>query len=292
MTQPLWYLRHAGRIVGPFPAPQVREFLQAGEVAPDWEASLDQIDWLTLRESSQFEIDSPARGGDESDAARRTWHQQREDARLRWLDDAGKIELADEHDKQHDDLTRNAIDADHDRTQTLVKQEIRRAPPLRAGMIALAILAVLGLAIWYGQQGGTTIQAGITKKANCATTLADGVDWSGCDKRDLAMPGASARNAHLDHSRIDNARLANADLSYAILTGASLRNADLQGVKLIGADLSGADLTGADLTGATLNFALLKGAVIEGTRLRGTRLDKAEWLDGRVCGAPSLGQCQ
>lgn len=291
MTQPLWYLRHEGRVVGPFPVPQIKEFLQAGEISPDWEASLDETDWLTLRESEQFDTDMPA-WIHESDPDRLTWRQQREKARQRWLDDAGQIEQAEIHNKRSDDLTRRAIDVDHEHTQTLIEAQRRQGPPVWAGLLGIVVLAALGYAVWYGSQGEKTMQAGITLKVNCAAILADGVNWSGCDKHNLSAAGASARNAHLDHARLDSANLANANLSYAILTGSNLRNADLQGAKLTGADLTGADLTGANLADTLLDFAVLRGAILEGARLQGARLGKAEWLDGHVCDESSVGDCR
>ena len=43
MAQPLWYIRHAGEVVGPYPRPQVEELLRSGELSGDWEISLDVL---------------------------------------------------------------------------------------------------------------------------------------------------------------------------------------------------------------------------------------------------------
>jgi hypothetical protein len=291
MTQSLWYLRHDGRTIGPFPSPQIKELLHAGEVSPDWEISLDQVDWMSLHESEQFQAGRQD-AKQASDPERQSWHNEREVARQRWLEGEGKIEQALPHSKLRDDQTRKAIDADHERTQTLVKAQMRRGPPLWGALLVLVLLLGLGYAIWFGQQGEQPMQAAIQRAVNCEASLAERVNWAGCDKRGLDFSGGKARNGMLKGVRLDNSSLAGADLSYAVLQGASLRNVDLQAAKLTGADLSGADLTGANLSEASLDFALLKGANLEGTRLQGARLGRTEWVDGHQCSEVSISECR
>lgn len=293
MTQSLWYLRHDGQVFGPFPAPQVDEALKKGEVSPDWEISLNEVDWLSIAESGQFKIEKAAWSeGDTEETA--SWRDQREQARQRWLQEGAVVTDA-ARDPVQDAAARNSVAHDHIRTDALLQAEkTKRASPL-AAILALGLLAGIGVTVWLGQ-GDKPIQAGIGQVANCAAALSDGVNWTGCDKRGYAQPGGegrnAGRNARLDKSRIDDARLKGADLAYASLRNASLRNAELANVNLTGADLTGADLTGADLSGADLRYAVLTAANLTGTRMDDAKLDKATWSDGRICAEGSLGECR
>ncbi|MDF1523792.1 MAG: pentapeptide repeat-containing protein, partial [Trueperaceae bacterium] len=68
---------------------------------------------------------------------------------------------------------------------------------------------------------------------------------------------------------------------------------DFQGADFSGADLRGAHLAGADLRGADLRGANLEGAFAPGdaVKLDDALLGGAVWIDGRVCGAESVGTC-
>lgn len=290
MAQSLWYLRQNNRILGPFPAPQIAEFIDSGEVMPDWEISLNGKDWLTIVESGQFdqaildvqdikEADSPA------------WREERQKARQRWLGESDIVAQAPSRDPARDDSLRQAISSDHLRTDALLQAEKRKRTSLIPILSAMLLLLIAGVVVWLGQQEDG-IQAEISSVANCAAPAADGVNWSHCDKRGLKLAGLRARNARLEKVRLDDAQLAGADLTYAILTQASLRNVQFSGVVLTGAELSGADLSGADFADAHLQYAVFKDAVIAGTRFDGARLDKATWVDGRICAEGSLGSCR
>lgn len=289
MTQSLWFLRHDDTVIGPFPAPQIQEMLGIGEVTPDWEISLNEQDWLSIRESGQFELGDSNRARMHAEE-QQAWLAEREQARKRWRHGEGETERPLPHDPEQDEKARRAVSQDQVRTDELIRSaQTRRTSPVIA-MLALVVLAGIGALVWYGQQD-KPIETGISLVANCASPAADGVNWSGCDKRAMDLANAHARNARMERVRLDEARLARADLSYAMLNLASLRNADLRGAILIGADLTGADLTGADLSGADVRYAILSGVAMEGTRWNGARLGKAVWPDGRVCGEGALGQC-
>ena len=292
MTQSLWYLRNAGKVYGPFPSPQIGEALRVGDIAPDWEISLDEVDWLSIADSGQFESEL-ADGGGSVDPDSLVWRDERRKARERWLGGPHEAELPLPHDIEKDARTRLSVAQDHVRTEALLSAERSRRPPLWIFLLVTAALAGLGVSVWLGQDE-QRIQAGIglAAEADCAAPLANGVNWRACDRRGFALPGASARNAMLEKARLDDARLSGADLSYAVLRGASLRNADLSGARLTGADLRGADLGGADLSGADLGNAVLTEARVAGTRLAGARLDRTVWVDGRVCAPDSLGECR
>ncbi len=281
MAQPLWYLRHAGTVIGPYPPPRVEELLRAEEVSGEWEISLDEQDWLPLKESGQFSgLDETQPG--EATGGRSAWVEERQRARERWQ---GAGEAPVPHDAGLEETRRQALGLDQQRTERLVSAAQARRPSWWIGLLALLALGAAGVSVWWGQSE-KPIQAALNQAVSCAAPAAEGVNWSGCDKRGAALAGAMLRNARLDRARLEDARLAGAVLEYASLTGANLRNADLRGAKLTAVDLSGADLSGADLSGANLRYA-----VSNETHLAGTRLDHAVWSDGRACATGSVGEC-
>lgn len=290
MTQALWYLRHAGKVYGPFPRPQIEAALQEGDVGPDWEVSLDEVDWIGLGESGQFSLPKAQDAGSADDAS--AWRQERLRARQRWLEEGAGLEAtAQPHDPEEDARIRQALSADQARTRSLQQQQLaRRSSPLVA-ILGVLLLLLIGYGIWRGQSADP-IRTAFDLKTDCAAALADRVNWQGCDKRGWRQPGVRARNARLERTRLDDASLAGADLAYTQFVDASLRNAQLRGASLQGADLSGADLSGADLTGADLRYANLTGARLAGVRLDGARLGKAIWIDGRVCAEGAPGACR
>ncbi len=291
MAQSLWYLRHNGRVLGPFPAPQLVELLDAGDVTPDWEISLNEVDWLTIAESGQFEAARAQWLSQQADDPENPgWREERQKARQRWLKETDGVASAAPHTIVQDEKTRHAVDRDHIRTEALLQAAKRKRASLIAPLLAVLLLLVVGIGIWLGQRE-KAIQTGIASVPNCAAAAADGVNWSNCDKHGLQLAGLRARNAKLVGTRLDEARLAGAELAYASLNGASLRNVEFNRADLVGADLTGADLTGADLSGANLRYAVLKGADLTGTRLDAAVLDKAVWVDGHTCAEGSLGRC-
>lgn len=289
MSQPLWYLRQHDRVIGPFPAPQVREFLRVGEITPDWQISLDEVDWIAIRDSGQF--DEPVRPDSASDTDRQAWRQEREQARQRWLNAGADIAQAEAQDMARERRVRQALAQDMAETDALLKQQQARRPPVVAGLLAILLLAGVIYLIWQGQPGQSGIQAGIGLQAQCAAPLAEAVNWNGCNKKGLVAPGVVARNTRMERVSLEGANLAGADLGYAALVQANLRNADLRGINLVGADLTGADLSGSDLSRADLRFAVMKNAVMSGVRLEGAQLGNATWPDGRICAEGALGTC-
>lgn len=288
MTQHLWYLRVKGVVSGPFPAPQLRQSFSLGELDLHDAVSLDGQQWLTLMQSGILDGEpaKPGRAPETDDE----WRREREKARLRWLDDS--IEVAGDRPVRDDEVG-NRLRQHEAETRSRLAAEARRKPAFLAGVAALVILAMIGVGVWYGQSGQSSIQTSLASKvSDCRQPPGEGVGWAGCDKREAALAGARLKNARLAKIKLERADLSAADLSYADLQGASLRGTTLRGASLNAASLSQADLTGADLTGADLRFAVLKGAFMEGARLDGARLDQATWLDGRVCAVASVGTCQ
>lgn len=293
MSQPLWFLRqHPGdRVIGPFPAQQVREFLQNGEITPSWEISLDEVDWLSILESGQFDPEPtcPDKGNEEM--SRQAWREERAQARHRWLKDTADIRQAEAHDLTIERRVRQALAQDQFETDTLVRKQHNRRPPVVAGLLAILVVVGAIYFIWQGQKGESGIQAEFGLVANCASPLAEAVNWNRCDKRGLNAPGTVARNTRMERVNLEGANLAGADLRYAAMVMANLRSANLRGLNLSGADLTGADLSGSDLSRADLRYAVLKDARLDGVRLEGAQLGNAIWPDGHQCLEGAVGQC-
>lgn len=296
MPQPLWYLRYEDRIVGPFPSPRIRELIQKHEIHADWQMSLDGVDWIGVFESGQFdqsehEPGMPPPPPPPADPYNQEWIKQRERARHRWLKDENELAHAEPHDLSEERRLRQALEQDHSHTDSLVHAQQARRTPAWVALLALLLVVASGIGVWRWQRVDYDIHTAPGQIANCQATLADGVNWTRCNKRGLSAPGGVARNAQLERSVLEESNLAGANLSYATLRQANLRNANLQGINLTGADLSGADLSGSDISQADLSYATLTDANLAGVRMERTRFDKATWVDGHPCAQGALGQC-
>ncbi len=289
MAQSIWYLRHEDQIFGPFPSPQIAEALKEGEVGPDWEISINGMDWLSIADSNQFKTDQASWFNGETEASA-SWHDQRLQARKRWLQEGTGV-TEEAHDPARDAAARSSIARDHVRTQVLLREEKNRRRSPWIVLLALAVIVGIGVSVWLGQED-KPIQAGIGRTVHCAAMLSDGVNWSGCRKSGHVQPSARARNARMDSVLLDGARLAGADMAYASLKNANLRNTELSNANLTGADLTGADLSGVDLSGTNLSYAVLRNANLTGVRFSATRLDKATWTDGQPCATASMDVCR
>ena len=291
MTQSFWYLRHEGQIFGPYPEPQIEEALRSGEVSPQWEISLNEADWVRIEESDLFKVVAATASKSVGEAEESlAWRDQQLEARKKWLQEGAAV-TETVHDPEQDAATRNSVARDHIRTHELLQAEKSKPTSPWIALLVLVLVSALGMTIWFGQRD-KPIQASLSKITNCAAVLADGVNWTGCNKRAFSQAGIRARNAQLDKIQLEDAHLKGADLAYASLKNASLRNAELTGINFSGADLTGADLSGADLSGTDLSYAVLASANLTGVRLDNAKLDKASWIDGRVCAEGSLGECR
>lgn len=300
MTLNLWYIQTSAGVQGPFPAGQVAQYVELGRLGAEDKISPDGVHWVTVAGSGQFKevlevraraLAAEASGEDASEA----WARERALAHLRWADERGAATpLGANHSdtRAGESVARLSLRQDHDLTQTQTRQAVRRHPAYRYAGLAGLVLAVITVALWYGQHHQPAPTAApLLSAPDCTAAPAAYVNWQGCDKRWAALHGRDLRGARLSSSQLDAAALDEADLSYADLRRASLRGTSLRRARLIGADLSGADLTGADLSGAVLDYAILSGARVSGVRWLGARLGKTVWVDGRTCAPASIGAC-
>jgi len=278
MVQPLWYVRRAGDTRGPYPGPQLAEALRNGDLLPSDEISLDGVQWQALADGLP--------GLNEASGARRArvdpaWQGERDKARQRWRQDVVD-DRPERPDPVLDAVRKRSLLADQAETRAMLDARTNHRPSWLIALAALAVIALIGLVVWYGQEGGA-IQAGIGKAGDCGADATPGASWAGCDKRGLARPGGNLQSMTLAGARLDTARLQGANLRYVNLARASLRSADLARADLMGANLDGADLSGADLSGADLRYATLKRAILDGVRLDGVVLGKTTWVAGTPC---------
>ncbi len=292
MTQFRWYVRRNGKAYGPYPGPQIEEYLLLGRLGHTDEISLDGEHWITIEASGHFPPPDPAApAAPEADSEQGLWEAERARARRRWLDERLYDQPGVEAERRAGEPSQfEALRHDHQVTQEMIRAERERRPGLRMGIAALVVVAASAAGVWWGQGEGMLIVRP-TGEVDCQA-VGQGVNWSACDKPHARLGGAVLSSGRMAAVRLDGADLTGADLRYAHMPQASLRAASLEGAMLRAADLSGADLSGADLSGADLSYAVLTGARLEGARLDGVRLDKASWTDGRLCAEGSVGTCR
>lgn len=82
-----------------------------------------------------------------------------------------------------------------------------------------------------------------------------------------------------------------AKLDRADFTGANLKGANFRGADIEKATFEDANLENATFENADLEETSLKGANIKNTCFKNTELEYAIWVNGKVCGAGSVGSC-
>ncbi|MFA5082274.1 MAG: pentapeptide repeat-containing protein [Hydrogenophilaceae bacterium] len=282
MTQHLWYVRKNGEVSGPFPTPQLQQMFSIGQLDLRDEVGLDGHHWVSLLESGVLDAEHGKATVEPDD----DWRREREEARLRWLNDSVEASFQGAPDDKAE--VDNRLRLHEEEIRTLLKAETNRRPAFVAGLASLLVVVLIGAGVWLGQSGESTIQTSLAGRVrNCSLAPAEGVVWTGCNKDDARLNRATLRNANLGKIHFERADLSDADLSYANLDSANLRGANLRGANLRGASLKQADLSGADLGGADLGFAVLTGALLDGASFR-----QSLWTDGRICSEQSVGSCQ
>lgn len=154
--------------------------------------------------------------------------------------------------------------------------------------------------------------------ADCNSRPSDGVDWSGCRKRNLMLDGSSLKGANLGdadftstdlrgtqlegadfskatlvRSMVDNSKATGANFEKAVGFRTSFVKAELAGAKFAKsemqrADFSGANLTGADFEKSELGRAIFTGAWIDGAVFRFANLARADLRSARFSGPLEL----
>jgi uncharacterized protein YjbI with pentapeptide repeats len=247
-----WFVKHDDLIMGPLTSARIRHLLLDGELELRDQISVDKHRWQAI---SQVPSVVPMQ------------------MRAAEGDSEAQAKIA----------ARNVADARD------IKQE-NRFPLLAITISLIVVVAVIFYSLRYGMP--EQIEASV-----CDAPPAPGVNWRNCLINDLDVGAASLAGANLNSAVLRRAKLSatdlrNTDLRYANLSQADLRYAQMYGAAMVGINLQYADLRGADLSDADLRFADLSKSKIDDVILENARLGSALWVDGRSCGADSIGKCE
>lgn len=278
-----WYTRQDSTISGPFTLALLKSNLQLGRINPQTEVSADKEYWQPLGDIIELEVVEPIipppLAIDERDGFDRRNEQP--------LTEAEREMRREQRRKQEPDFL---IQQRQQRSELL--QKLKPARPARFWpllIISLILIAIFASAVLFPTPSHIS-------EADCDTDPVPQVNWENCIKPGMDIPsailtGANLRNSGLAMSNMMNADLIGADLSYADLPLTNLSYASLQRANLKGANLQQADLSYSNLTDSDLSFANLRDAKLGGSDLQNAKLDKAIWIDGRICAAGSIGSC-
>jgi len=290
----LWYIRRGTVVRGPFTQEKITQFLLLGKIKIDDEFSLDHKRWQIATQLPEllslivFEQAEDALWQQHA-VEKKDWGAQREalknKPRQQPYEQAardGMVEL--------ESLTPAEIEISvADNIERLHKgKQVSR--PL-VGFVVFSLLSVMIIMI-YLKQPEPEIAA-----IDCTVAASPRVNWNNCQMEAALLSGknlmgAAMQNMNLMRADLTNSQLSNADLSFSNLSASVLSGADLRQAVLVGVSLRGADLGGAIFDGADLSYADFRGARVSGASFRGVKLDKAKWVDGRLCAIASLGLCQ
>lgn len=103
--------------------------------------------------------------------------------------------------------------------------------------------------------------------------------------------GGKASTAKAGH-RYVNADLDGHSFTKLRMPGATFVNVSAVGADFSGADLSGSSFTNTDVSRADFRNANLRGAKLVNTDWEGADFSGATWVNGKVCGANSIGRCR
>ena len=289
--QKLWYVKHKGEVLGPFPSGAVRRSLLLGRIAPADEVSCNGKDWQPASNIPEVMPPELRKALEEGDDTALQTGRMREDTR------SGRERRSAESDavyKQRRKGERRAEEAGttnkHRAARSALLTRKKERLPLRSALVSLLLVAAI---IGFGLYRGVPTQA---PEAECESAPAPGINWQNCrlDGVQYAaadLTGVDAAGALLRGANLSGVLFVDADLEYVDFSGADLSYAQLNRAKMKGANLQNADLTNAVFADADLSFAILRGATPGGVVLEGARLDHAIWFDGGSCLVGSVGGC-
>ncbi|THK42428.1 pentapeptide repeat-containing protein [Methylophaga sp. SB9B] len=278
-----WYTRQNKTVNGPFTMALLKSNLQLGRINPQTEISADQQHWQPLSEILEQEVVEPIIPPpltiDERDGFDRRNDQP--------LTEAEREMRREQRRKQEPEFL---IQQRQQRSELL--QRLKPERPARFWPILIIALILIGIFV----SAFLFPTPSTLSDADCDSAPAPEVNWENCLKpgmniSSVNMTKANLRNSALAMSNMMNSDLHEADLSYADLQLTNLSYANLQGSNLKGANLQQADLSYSNLTYSDLSFANLRDAKLGGSELQNAILDKAIWIDGRICATGSVGKC-
>ncbi len=314
----LWYTRRGAVIRGPFPPGQIRRYLLLGRIIATDEISTDQINWCQARDHEDvFPEELKADLSDPAARERLRLARVREDERIRDRRLEPRYEVSQEEEvPQRSGVDRRKIED----VLTLSSRQQRRRIALHDAPVKqrtrILALGVTGIFICV-----LLISILLTPESEpfgfqCLQSPVPGVNWSNCKKTTMALRGLDLRRAQMNSTHFDDSDLSNTDFSYsameyadftrvtmaharfehvqlkgAVFRSTSLRDTSMQSAQLTYASFQDATLSNVNLENADLSNADFKGAVLSEVNFNGAKLVNAIWIDGRHCGAKSIGMC-
>ncbi len=289
--QKLWYVKHKGEVLGPFPSGAVRRSLLLGRVLPTDEVTFDGKNWQPASHVPEVvppELRKALKEGDESVLLVGRMREDTRSGRERRTAESDEIYKQRRKGERRSD--EKAVINKHRAARLTVFKQKKERLPLVSGLIsALLVVGMIGYGLYYDAPTAVSETA-------CGDPPMPGINWQNC-----RLDGVQYASADLKRADMRGALLRGADLSGALFIGANLEYTDFSGADLSyaqldqaqmkGANLQNADLTNAVFKGADLSFAILRSATPGGVVLEHAKLDHAIWFDGGTCLVGSIGVC-
>ena len=292
------FVRRDGVVKGPYPAGQVSRYILLGRIVESDEISSDKTHWKRVGDTPELIPEAMRNVATEEDRRRLELARMREDERLnpdrrrRTAGDDGPDRERRRGDRRRAETTA-AISHRAAQAEVLLqgRQAARKNLVLPTMLLALVAAAFIAAFLAYRPA------AAPESDRDCGAPAAPRINWSYCHMEGKLIGAADLveadlSNAMLVGANLQGARLVRSKLSYANLGNADLSHADLRQADLAGAALHNANLSGSNLAGANLSYANLRGADLAGAKLARTILERAYWVDGRVCAVGSIGACK
>jgi len=289
--QKLWYVKHKGEVLGPFPSGAIRRSLLLGRIVPTDQVTFDGKKWQPASDVPEVVPPELRKALEEGNDTALLIGRMREDTR------SGRERRSAESDHIYEQRRKgerrskegDVINKRRASRQALIKGKKDRIP-LRSALISTLLIAGV---IGYGLYRGDSLEGSVVE---CEKPPAPEINWQNCrldggQYVSADLTNADASGALLRGANLSGAIFVDANLEYVDFSGADLSYVRLNRARMKGANLQNADLTHAVFTGADLSFAILRGAIPGGVVLKNARLDHAVWFDGDSCLAGSIGSC-
>jgi uncharacterized protein YjbI with pentapeptide repeats len=160
---------------------------------------------------------------------------------------------------------------------------------LRVNFVSFLVLA--GLAVAMIANGFIRPLAA----ADCSSTASAGIDWGGCNKKNLMLQGGDFQKGNLadtdftltnlSQTNLASANLEKATLVRAWFTGADLTKANFSKVEAYRSGFENVKAEGASFAGAELQRANFNGAVLKGVTFEKAELGRVTFKKADLTGA-------
>lgn len=192
-TQSLWFVRHGGRVSGPFPAKLISQDVMLGRFQATDEASTDRVRWTQIQEITELQphISHTQNATGETADTAPDWERVRREAALRWVDERQRVDRRDQMGIQEPiELNRRSqarrVQANSPDLATL-KQ--RRKRFLGIGIVLLGLLALVLYAV-FSFFPRNQVKVGLYDPYTaCANPASSQLNWARCDKNSAWLKG-------------------------------------------------------------------------------------------------------